>query len=56
MLKCIVSVCQVNMNAYKICINLSIEEFPQKEKSIPSNVMDFIHEHNDIIEIHYIKR
>lgn len=39
---------------YKICINLSIEEFPQKEKSIPSNVMDFIHEHNDIIEIHWL--
>lgn len=39
---------------YKICINLSIEEFPQKEKSIPSNVIDFIHEHNDIIEIHWL--
>ena len=37
----------------KIVINLSSEEFPNKEKDIPSNVLGYIQRH-DIIEIYWI--
>jgi len=37
----------------KIVINLSEEEFVNKEKDIPENVLNYLNTHNHIIEIYW---
>jgi len=39
---------------HKIILNLSSEEFPQKEQELPNEVIRFFEEHNDICEIHWV--
>ena len=38
----------------KIVINLSSEEFPDKEKEIPAEVLEYINKHNDTIIINWV--
>lgn len=39
---------------HKICLNLSIEEFPKKEESLPESVIQYINKNKNIIEIHWL--
>lgn len=40
--------------ADKIVINLSSEEFENKENDFPDNVKNFLHKHDDLIELNWI--
>jgi hypothetical protein len=48
------SILEGNMLPDKICINLSLEEFPNKEEDFPIEVQNFINEHKNIIELHWL--
>lgn len=39
----------------KICLNVSVEDFPNKENDFTENVKRFLKVNNDIIEIHWLK-
>ena len=39
----------------KICLNLAIEEFPNKELSLPQDVQSFLKNNSNIIEVHWLK-
>lgn len=56
LIECLSTILDQTLMPDKVELNLSLEEFPGREKDLPGELNEFFGQHGDIIEINWVER
>ena len=56
LIECLSTILDQTLMPDKVELNLSLEEFPGREKDLPEELNEFFGQHGDIIEINWVER